>query len=230
MRENTRVSNPYAPPTPDRLRPRVTESPHRERTVPRADQGTEGGSPPPTAPPDPHPQPGVAPRETEQQRSGGEPTADAGWPGPQRPGTPFPGTVAPTPSDPEVLARISRLVRHFGVWLVAAVAMSLLPLPWRVATIAFLLGAGVTGIRALRAVVVAKVRGGLATMLIAGLAMTGVLAAGALGSLVLWSADSARQDCLRGALTQSAQAACEQQYQDAVQKRTDDLTGRIGGP
>lgn len=219
MRENARVSNPYAPPTPDRTQPGANESSHGEATVPGAGPGTEGVSRPPTAP-----------QEPERQRTGGEPTADSGWPGPQRPGTPVPGTVTPTTPDPVVLARIRRLVRHFGVWLVAALAVSLLPLPWRVATVAFLAGAGVTGIRALRTVVVAKVKGGLAPMLAAGLAMTGILAAGTLGSLILWSADSDRQDCLRGALTQSAQAACAEQYQDAVQKLTVDLTGRTGTP
>lgn len=132
---------------------------------------------------------------------------------------------APPPPDPEALARVGRLVRHFGVWLVAGVLVSMLPLPWRLASLAFLVGAAVAGVRALRSVVAARVRGGLAPMLAVGLAMTAVLAVSTLGTLALWPADTARQDCLSGALTRSAQAACERDYRDAVADLTRGVTG-----
>lgn len=131
----------------------------------------------------------------------------------------------PPPPDPEALARIGRLVRHFGVWLVAGVLVSMLPLPWRLASLAFLAGAAVAGVRALRSVVAARVRGGLAPMLAVGLAMTAVLGVSTLGTLALWSADTARQECLSGALTRSAQAACERDYRDAVADLTRGVTG-----
>lgn len=139
---------------------------------------------------------------------------------------PAPAPAPPAPPAPEALQRVGRLVRHFGAWLVAGVVVSTLPLPWRLAALAFLVGAAVTGVRALRSAVVARVRGGLAPLLAVGLAMTGVLAVSTLGTLVLWPADSARQECLSGALTRSAQAACEREYRDAVADLTSGVTGR----
>jgi len=125
------------------------------------------------------------------------------------------------------MARVGRLVRHFGIWLVAGVAVgALLPLPWRLASVAFLVGAAVAGVRALRAVVRARMRGGLVPMLAVGLAMTAVLAFTSLASLVLLPADLAQQDCLDGALTRSAKAQCAQDYRDALE----DLQGTLTRP
>jgi hypothetical protein len=125
--------------------------------------------------------------------------------------------------DPETVLQAGRLVRHFGVYLLASILVSTLPLPWRVATVAFLAGATVTGVRALMAVSRARLRGGLLPLLTVGLVMTGVLATATLGSLAMWSVDADRQECLAGALTQTAQAACEQQYQDAITRWGSDL-------
>jgi len=119
-------------------------------------------------------------------------------------------------------------VRQFGVWLLAGVAVTLLPLPWRFAAIAFLVGAVVTGVRALRAVARSGLRGGVGAMLIAGLLMTALVLVGSLGSLATWRIDADRQACLQGALTRSAEAACERAYDDAVGDLTNRLTGGRG--
>ncbi|WP_213283909.1 hypothetical protein [Cellulomonas hominis] len=141
-------------------------------------------------------------------------------PGSDVPGTARePGTPAPPP-DPETLARVGRLVRHFGVWLVAGVAASLLPLPWQAATVLFLVGAVLAGARALRTVAVARLRGGLLPMLVGGLLLTGLLLAGMLSSLVAWGPVTDRQRCLEGALTESARATCERDYRQAVEQMT----------
>jgi hypothetical protein len=120
---------------------------------------------------------------------------------------------------------VGRLVRHFGVWLVAGVAASLLPLPWQAATVVFLVGAVVAGARALRKVAVARLRGGLLPMLVGGLLLTGLLLAGMLSSLVAWGPLMDHQRCLQGALTESAQATCERDYREAVEE----MTGLAGG-
>ncbi|HEY0187300.1 MAG TPA: hypothetical protein VGC67_07415 [Cellulomonas sp.] len=122
-----------------------------------------------------------------------------------------------------MVARAGQLVRHFGVYLLGALAVSVLPLPWRLATLAFLVGALVTGLRAIGAVNRARLRGGLRSMLALGLLMTGVLGISTVGSLATWSLDTDRQTCLAGALTRSAQAACEQEYQDAITRWTSGL-------
>jgi hypothetical protein len=147
-------------------------------------------------------------------------------PGPHPPRPPHPGPgPAPAP-DPETLVRIGRLVRHFGIWLVAGVLVTLLPLPWRVASIAFLAGAVVTGIRALRTVLRSPLRGGLPAMLAAGLLVTAMVLVGSLGSLATWSVDAERQACLNGALTRTAQQACERDYEDGLADLTERLTSR----
>jgi hypothetical protein len=125
-----------------------------------------------------------------------------------------------------VLARVGRLVRHFSVWLVATVVVSLLPLPWRVAMLVFLGGAAWAGVRALVAVGSARIRGGLLPMLTAGLVLTGILLLGALGSLATWPLETARQDCLRGALTRTATAACERDYREGLQELSGGLLSR----
>lgn len=217
------MSNPYAPPPAGPQRP-----PSREDAPARTGQGDE----PPeareagdrgAARPEPGTRPPAGPLPPAGPATGARPALPPARPGTGAARPPLP----PPPPDPEAVLRVGRLVRHFGVWLLAGVAVSLLPLPWRVATVAFLAGAVVTGIRALRAVAVARMRGGLLPLLVAGLALTGLLGAGTLGSFALWPAETARQECLSGALTVSAQAACDRAYEDAL----DDLTGGItGGP
>jgi hypothetical protein len=130
--------------------------------------------------------------------------------------------------DPETLLRVGRLVRHFGIWLVAGVVVTLLPLPWRLASVVFLVGAVVTGIRALRAVLRSPLRGGLPAMLAVGLLLTGMVLVGSLGSLATWSVDADRQACLDGALTRTAEAACERAYQDGLSDLTERLTPAAG--
>jgi hypothetical protein len=197
VRENGPVSNPYAPPSPDRA---PADGPA---------QGARATDPvdPAPRPHPPHPAPGPHP------------------PRPPHPGPAAPGPAAPAP-DPETLVRIGRLVRHFGIWLVAGVLVTLLPLPWRVASIAFLVGAVVTGVRALRTVLRSPLRGGLPAMLAAGLLVTAMVLVGSLGSLATWPVDAERQACLDGALTRTAQQACERDYEDGLADLTERLTSR----
>ncbi|WP_454049605.1 hypothetical protein [Cellulomonas sp. Marseille-Q8402] len=197
------MSNPYAPPSPDRA---PADGPDRSAApAPGATGTTDPTDPAGPRPLPPHPAPGPHPPRP-----------------PHPPHPPQPGPAAPP--DPEALARVGRLVRHFGIWLIAGVAVTLLPLPWRVASIAFLVGAVVTGVRALRAVVTSRARGGLPSVLAAGLLLTGLVLIGSLGSLATWQADVDRQACLDGALTRTAQAACERDYRDALSELTEGLT------
>jgi hypothetical protein len=202
VRENGPVSNPYAPPATDRA------PVDRSGAGARPTDPVDPSGPPPLPP---HPAPGPHPPHPA--------------PGPHPPRPPHPGPGAPAP-DPETLVRVGRLVRHFGVWLVAGVLVTLLPLPWRVASIAFLVGAVVTGVRALRAVLRSPLRGGLPAMLAAGLLLTGMVLVGSLGSLATWPVDADRQACLDGALTRTAQATCERDYQDGLDDLTERLTTR----
>lgn len=228
------MSNPYAPPSPDR-------TPESRSGQAGPDQAGSGQAGPDQA------GSGQGPDEDRAAHEGTPPAAEHPGPAPAAPGRdvtppprmrtnrpplfslrPAPPPEPDTPPDPKALALAGRLVRHFGVWLVAGVLVSLLPQPWRLATLVFLAGALVTGVRALRAVSKARVRGSLAPMLVIGLVMTAILAAGTVSSLVTWSIDADRRDCLRGAITRSAQAVCERDYQDALRDLTDSLMRRGG--
>ncbi|GIG35287.1 hypothetical protein [Cellulomonas pakistanensis] len=202
------MSNPYAPPSSDRApADRDGRAAGGDPTDPADPTGPAG--PGPTGPTGPGP------------AGPGHPLPPHPAPGPHPP-RPHPGPAAPPPS-PESLARLGRLARHFSVWLLAGVVVTLLPLPWRFASIAFLVGALVAGVRALVHVLRTGLRGGMGAMLVAGLLVTGLVLVGALGSLVTWRIDADRQACLQGALTRTAEAACERDYDDAVA----DLTGRL---
>lgn len=141
----------------------------------------------------------------------------------QRPLTPPP---APEPPDPEAVLATGRLVRHFGVWMVAAVVVSLLPLPWGAGALAFVAGAVVTGIRALRTAAKGRVGGGITPLVVVGLAMAGMLGLMTLAPLALWPAQSALQDCLGSAVTESARASCQVEYE---QRSTELMEGWFGG-
>lgn len=180
------MSNPYAPPSPDR--------------APDDDAGAR-----PPVPPHPHP-----PQHPH--------------PYPPRPQPPQPGPE-PTPPDPEALARVGRLTRHFSVWLVAGVVISLLPTPWRLATVPFLVGAGIAGVRALHAAGTARLRGGLLPLLTAGLVMTGILLVGSFGSVATLRLDLDRQACLSSALTRSASAECERAWTEGLENLSGGLLG-----
>ncbi len=102
--------------------------------------------------------------------------------------------------------------------MLSSVLVATLPLPWQAAALVFALAALVVGGWAV--VVGARSRArGLLPMLAIGvviaLSWTLILAV----QLALWPVQQDKQDCLAGALTVSAQSACETQYQ----KDLDDL-------
>lgn len=168
--------------------------------------------PTPDEPTDSAPAPSGTPREQPPE------PAPSGW-------TPS-GPVEPTePPDPELVLATGRLVRHFGVWMIAAVLVSLLPLPWGAAALAFVVGAVITGIRALRTAAKGRVGGGLAPLVVVGLVLAGMLGLMTLAPLAVWSAQSQLQDCLSSAVTVSARSACEQEFE---QQSTDQLENWLG--
>lgn len=248
VRENEPVSNPYAPPPPGRgsaapdadaqagsgteARPAGGARPtgRDARTGDGDANGARGRQQPR------YPRPGTTPGGPPRPGAAGGPAGsggagregggrnDAGRPGGA--GGPVPGAVPVPPPDPELVARAGRTVRLFGVLLVASVLVSALPLPWRVAALVLAVGAAVAGVRALVAASRARLAGGLVPMLAVGVALTLLLATSTLQTVLPWSVQVEREDCLRGALTHSAQAGCEQDYQDSVQ---DWLTGLRDG-
>lgn len=105
---------------------------------------------------------------------------------------------------------------HFGLAMLACLVTSTLPLPWQAGGLAFALLALVMGVRALRSVRASGVRGVLVPALSIGLAFAAVLALSMVTSLAMWPLQMDRQDCLRDALTISAQQTCEEQFREAT--------------
>ncbi|MEV7972537.1 hypothetical protein [Cellulomonas sp. NPDC089187] len=160
------MSNPYAPPSPDR--PTPDDRPERA----------------------PEPQPTPAP----SRRA-------------------LPPEPAPEPPNPEAVLATGRLVRHFGVWMLAAVVVGLLPLPWGVASLAFIVGAVITGIRALRTATKGRVGGGLAPLVVIGLGLAGMLGLMTLAPLAVWPAQQDLQQCLGSAVTETARTGCQVEFE-----------------
>lgn len=169
--------------------------------------------------PDPRPQQLTPPPPAPQNLPPGHPQ----HPAQQRPPVPPEPTEPP---DPALVLETGRLVRLFGIWMIAAVLVSMLPLPWGAAAVLFLVGAVVTGIRALRAASRGRVGGALAPMVVVGLALAGLLGLMTLAPLALWPAQSALQDCLGSAVTESARTSCQVEYE---QRSTELMEGWLGG-
>ncbi len=102
--------------------------------------------------------------------------------------------------------------------LLGGVVASLLPLPWSLASGAFyvaaVVAAVVTLVRLSRAGRGRSVLG--VTMVSAGLALALVMVLGVVGQLAFYPLFSQAQECLRTSLTESGQAACEEQFRRDV--------------
>lgn len=180
MRENARVSNPYAPPKEGAARPDLR--PDASRT-PRA--------------------PGDGP----------------GAPGPQGPGGTRPPVPPREPPDPDQVRRASRQLLHFWLLVLGAVVTIALPLPWKAGALVLVGAALVVGGRALVTTWRARLPGLMLPMIVAGLAFTGLIGTALLGMISMWPLFQEREDCLRGALTVSAQAECESAFMDELSDR-----------
>lgn len=166
---------------------------------------------------------------------GDSPSAPAGGEGRDRPGrarrgqggsSPGPGPQRPPDA---VTQELNRRIGHFAMFMVATLLTMVLPLPWKVGAVVLGIGAVVAGARALATAWRGKVRGAVPALLGAGVAFAGLLVVSQLLLLALWPLEVERQECLRRALTVSAQEACEQQFTESVTERFDRATGDLSG-
>lgn len=112
----------------------------------------------------------------------------------------------------------------FVALVIAALLTSRLRLPWQLGGLAFALTALGTGVWALAAARRPGLREQVAPMLVVGLVFTTMLTMSMSFTLVLWSEQTAHQECLDRALTLSSQRACDLSYEDAVRERFEALT------
>ena len=145
--------------------------------------------------------------------------------------TPAPADGPPTqpraarpPVDPEEARHATRSVMHFGLLMLGSLLTSSLALPWRLVSVAIALLALAVGIRALRRIWRAGLRGFLVVALSAGVLMTFALALTTLAVIPVWQIEMDRQTCLDQAITISATSTCESDYQTAITQYRSTLT------
>lgn len=197
--ENAGVSNPYAPPED---RPR---KPDGDQAGAPAQERGPAQQPPPYLPQHPYQQPVL------QQQLAPQPVRE------------------PVPTDPEGAARASRIARWFALLVLASVLVSMTRLPFSLAASVLGLVAIGVGVWALIVAAQAHVRGTLPVMLAVGLFISLLWSMTASLPLLTLRADLDHQACLDGALTVSAKAACETEYEKARQEQVERLGGGARG-
>jgi hypothetical protein len=117
-------------------------------------------------------------------------------------------------------------VRLFLTLLLSLLVVSQLPLPFRLGGFVLALGNGWVGIRLMIGMLALRragrpVRGW--SSVIVGLALSGALTLILAGQTALYPMTAERERCLAGANTLKAEATCNQNYQDRLQKLTRDM-------
>lgn len=128
------------------------------------------------------------------------------------------------PVDPDAARLATRSVMHFGLLMLATLLTSTIALPWRLVSVAIGLLALVVGIRALRRIWRAGLRGFLVVAMSAGVIMTFALALTTLAVIPVWQIEMDRQSCLNQAITLSATSTCESDYHTAISEYQKSLT------
>lgn len=123
---------------------------------------------------------------------------------------------------------VQRRMGTFLMLILAALLTSQLRLPWQLGGLGFALAAFGTGVWALAGARRPGLREQVAPMLVVGLVFTVMLALSMSSSLLLWSEQMTHQECLDNAVTLSVRDACDTAYEDAVERRLDDLTNPGG--
>jgi uncharacterized protein involved in response to NO len=135
----------------------------------------------------------------------------------------------PEPPDPQTARAARRLILHFTLLILAALATASLPLPAQAAALLFSIAGIVVGARAMRVVWRPGLREELAPLLALGLAFAALLTLSLAATLALWPVQMEHQTCLSRALTLGARQDCETRYQESLTERLDELSRRGAG-
>lgn len=112
----------------------------------------------------------------------------------------------------------------FGLVMLVSLLLSSVALPWRMLSVAVGVAALVVGVRALRIVWRAGVRGALVVVLSAGMLMTVVLGLSTLAVIPVWQIEMDRQTCVGQAITLTAESSCQTTYETAIDDYRSSLT------
>ncbi|UNX54266.1 hypothetical protein MF406_15260 [Georgenia sp. TF02-10] len=136
----------------------------------------------------------------------------------------MPASATPPPSSAGTDRRAAaavRLVRSFGLTLLAALMLSLLALPWPwllLPGVGFL-AALVLGVLAIRRLRAAKIRGALVPVVVVGMVMAALAALTSVSQAVLWREYEAYQRCVGQAITEQARQRCAAELERDLDER-----------
>jgi hypothetical protein len=128
------------------------------------------------------------------------------------------------PAGPPLSATRRHGSRYAVLALAALLAMRL-PLPWMAAALVLVAAAVVEGILTARAIAGESRGRGLFVWCICGLVLLGLMGVGVAGNLALYPITYQRQECLAGANTEVAKAACRAEFDRRVGRLQSALLG-----
>jgi len=172
----------------------------------------------PTPPPEQH-----RPQEAGKSEPGQSEHGQGGPGGSGNPNSPKPPKEDPKPPSLEELKAASGATFRFGALLILSLLSTQLPLPYTLAAPVLIIISIVYGIRALRRSWAISPRNLMTPMLIAGIAMALMMSVTVASKFALWPIEMERQECVQYAITNSAEAECEANYQKAVEERLTSL-------
>lgn len=126
---------------------------------------------------------------------------------------------SPTPPSFEDLKQASGATFRFGAILILTLLSSQLPLPYTLVSPVLVVVAVVYGIIALRRSWAISPRNLMTPMLVVGIIMSLMISLSVVSKIALWPVEMERQECVKYALTNTAQAECEANYEQAVDDR-----------
>lgn len=114
---------------------------------------------------------------------------------------------------------------RFALLALTALLTSRLPLPWMGVALVLVVAADIEGVIAARAVAREGRRLGQLVWCVCGIALVSVLGLGVAGTLALYPITHDRQECLSGANTEVAKAACTADFDRRIGRLQSTLLG-----
>jgi hypothetical protein len=129
-------------------------------------------------------------------------------------------------ADPRPPVRPARLhgLRFAMLALTALIAVRL-PLPWVAVAVLLVIAADIEGVRTAIALSRERMRGTMLACAICGIALVSLLGISVIATLALYPITYQRQQCIQGANTDIAKAACDSQFSHRINRLQGGILG-----
>lgn len=140
---------------------------------------------------------------------------------------PVPRPTRPDAAEPRPPVRPARLhgTRFLTLGLIALIGVRL-PLPWVAVVVLIVVAADIEGVRTAMALSRERMRGTMLAVAICGIALVSLLGVSVVATLALYPITYQRQQCLQGANTDLAKAACATQFNHRIDRLQGGILGR----